>query len=437
VNKRASLTVKAVPTGNYPDVLGAITAGEHLNIDVLQVAIAARPSTVGAGKALDALVVLQNASNIDVDAVIRLSVPESDLAGNKGRFTTTLTKPIRIGLRPAEVGVANLPLLCSQQTMPGDNYQIQLELQVEQKQRGPARVRDLNGGTVLHLEDLPEERQQGIAALRGLRYSTSTIGRVSGNRATITAPFEVLPPVIAELRQDLKPGYSTLWTIADYPDEGMIVDKVKDLTAAILPSLTRNNIFIPTLKTTQEHFEAAGFRLWAGEGIAIAKLLTLVLEMGVLPADKGATLPIYPRWYIKLCRLLIQNPQSAAHLESLIAENLYSELIHDAVTLGFSMLTTVTKQEFGSAEEMTDYAKQLVASLSGRGEAIDFTHAYLPLVLAGIIANGRVSMPQEQIRDTASLMATARDNRAGMIDDSNKFLFDMADDLITRALEHF
>src|SRR5260221_11398255 len=195
VNKRATSTVKAVPTGNYPDVLGAITGGVRLNIDVVQVAVAARPAAVGAGRPLDALVLLQNTSNIDVDTVIRLAVPETDLTGHKSRFSTTLSKPIRIGLRPAEVGVANLPLICSQQTTPGDGYQLQIELQTEQKQRGSIRIRDLNGGGPLHIEDLPEERQQGITGLQGLNYSVNTVGRVSVTRATISAPFEVLPAV--------------------------------------------------------------------------------------------------------------------------------------------------------------------------------------------------------------------------------------------------
>jgi hypothetical protein len=437
VNKRASLTTKAIPTGNYPDVLGAITNGKHLNVDVVQAALATRPSAVVAGKQFDALIILQNASNVDVDAVIRLSVPEVDRGGHKGRFSSTLTKPIRIGLRPAEVGVANLPLMCNQLTTPANDYQVHVELQIEQKQRGGLRIRDLTGGVPLDVSDLPEERQQSVTDLLALQFSTHVAGKMSGNKATLAAPFEVLPPQIVGLPQDIKPGYVTLWTIADYPDDGIIADKVKDLTAVILPQLNRANVFFPLLKETQSRFEAAQFKLWAGEGIAVAKLLTLVLETGLPKLDKGESQTVFPRWYMKLCRMLIQNPQSAANLELVATQGFYAELVYDAAMLGFTMITTVTRESFGTPDEMAGYAKQLVASLGRRGEPLDFTHAYLPLVLAGIIANARVSMPQEQIRDTASLMATGRDNRVNLMDDSNKFLFDMADDLITRALEHF
>src|SRR5260221_13190091 len=97
--KRSTSTVKAV---NYPDILGTITDGRRLNLDVLQVAVAVRPLAVNAGQPFEAIVLLQNAADTNVDAVLRLAVPDVDLAGQKGRFSTKLVKPIRVGLRPGE-----------------------------------------------------------------------------------------------------------------------------------------------------------------------------------------------------------------------------------------------------------------------------------------------------------------------------------------------
>jgi hypothetical protein len=437
VNKRASVTTKTVKTVNYPDVLGAITGGQRLNLDVLQVAVSVRPPSVNAGTPFDAIVLLQNMASIDVDALIRLLVPEMDLAGHRGRFSTKLTRPIRIGLRPGEVGCANLPLLATHQTAPGGSYQLQVEIQAEQKQRGAVHVRDPKGGMPLSLEELSEARQQDIRAMQGLRYSVTTVGRTSGNKATLAAPFEILPPTISGLPQDLKPAYITLWSIADYPDEAMLIEKVEPITSVLLPRLVHSNVFFPLLKATQPRFEAAQFRLWAGECVAIAKLLTLVLEMGIPQAGPGEPPPVYPRWFVKLCRLLVQNPHAGSQIDHLVSESLYPELVYDAVMLGFTMLKTVTSGQFGSNEELIVYANQIVSALSGKGEALDFTHVYMPLVLAGLVSNTRITMPTEQTRDTVSLLATAVERRASVKDSSNKFVFDMADDLIERALEHF
>ncbi len=437
MNKRLSQSTKASKPVNYPDVLGAITNDLRFNLDALQVAVATRPPAIHAGSAFDAIVLLQNMVDADVDAVIRLLVPEMDLAGHRGRFNTRLVKPIRIGLRAGEVGCANLPITTTHQAAPGNAYKLQLEIQVEQKQRGGTRVRDAKGGAPLAFEELSEQRQQDIKAMRGLNYSAAPVGKAAGNKVILLATFEVLPPGVSALLQDLKPAYITLWGASDYADEAVLAEKIQPLTSVLLPKLNRSTVFFPLLKATQSHFESAQFRLWAGEAVAIAKLLTLVLETGVPKAGEGNAQPVYPRWFAKLCRLLTQSPQAASHIDELVGEQLYPDLAYDAAILGFTMLSTVTKEAFGSNDEMATYATQLAASLSGKSEPLDLTHVYLPLVLAGVIVNTRVTMPQEQTRDTTSLIASAREKRANEEDSSNKFVFTMADDLIQRALEHF
>jgi len=197
--------MKVVKPVNYPNVLGAITDGKLLNLDLLQIAVGTRPVSVHAGAQFDALVILQNASSIDMDAVIRLLVPEMDLAGHSGRISTKLVRPVRIGLRPGEVGCANMPVLTTVQTTPGSGYKLQLEIHVEQKQRGAVRIRDEQGGPALDFAPLSEERQRDIRTMQGLNYATATVGKVASDKATLLATFEVLPSAISILPHDLKP----------------------------------------------------------------------------------------------------------------------------------------------------------------------------------------------------------------------------------------
>ena len=90
-------------TPNYPDVLGAITGGPRLNIDVVQVALAIRPAQIPAGQTGELILLAQNASDQDIDVLIQVELPERDQAKQKNVFTAAKTK-LRIGLRPAEAG---------------------------------------------------------------------------------------------------------------------------------------------------------------------------------------------------------------------------------------------------------------------------------------------------------------------------------------------
>ncbi len=436
MNKRSTSTQRAAKPFNFPDVLGAITEGQRLNMEAVQVAVTTRPPLIPAGTTFDSILLVQNTADSDVDVSIRLIIPEMDLAGYRGRLTTKLDKPFRVALKSGEVGYATIPITVNQQTAPGNAYTLQVEVQAEPKQKGAARVRDLLGGAPLNLLDLSEERQQDVKSLQGLLYSVATVGRIAGNKATLIAQFEITGPsgTGGSLPNELGPAYIALWTTSDFYDEPALVEQARPLTADLLPQLNRSTLFFPLLRATQPRFEGSQFRLWAGEAVMIAKLLILVLEKGVPPATADTT-PTYPRWFIRLCRLLLKEPQFASDPVQLVTERLYADLIYDAAMLGFSILTNTTHEQFGSDEEVSSYATQIVASLNGKGELLDLTHAYLPLVLGGLIANSRITMPQENPRETALLLAKAREKRFVEQDHSNEFVFDMLDGLITNALQ--
>lgn len=441
MSKQASAPVKMM---NYPDVLGAITGGQRYTLGVLQMAVATRPGAVNAGKPLDAIVLLQNTVGIEIDAVVRLIIPEKDREGKPKRFATRLVRPIRIGLRPGEVGYANLPFQVTHQAAPGEGYVVEVEVQVEQKGRGQAtRVRDANGGMHFAFTDVEEERGPVFESIQGLNYSVETSGAVRsglmGSKATLRAPFTVLPAAIASLPTELRPSYVSLWTDADYKDENWLTSKAKPYTDRLKPQLKRQQVFFPLLQATQHYFEDAGFRLWAGEAVMIAKLLTLVLEMGAPITIGGQEHPIQPRWFLKLCQTLIRQPALASveHIGRLVSETIYPELIHDAAELGFTMLGTVTSEQFGSPDKLDVYIESLVDAVRMPGTSLGFSRVYLPLVLAGLVANTRISMPQEKVTDTLQLLVSALEKRAAEKDDQNKFIFDMAEDLIQRATEHF
>lgn len=420
---------------NYPDVLGFLTHGQRLIIDPLHVAVAARPGSVSAGKSFEAIVVLQNALGVELDAVLRLVVPDKDRDGKAGRFSSPVKAAVRIGLRPGEVGYATMPILVTHQTAPAD-YAAQVEVTVESQGRAGARVRGADGGAYFNLNELESERHPIYEAVMGLNFVTDAQNRAA-TKAMMGIPFTVRPAAIAGLPEEFRAGYTTLWTDADFSDAEVLSQQAKKYTDALLPKLNRQAVFFPLMRKTAEQFEASGYRLWAGEAVLIAKLLTLMVEMGAPITVAGQVQPIYPRWFGKLCRLLLRRPSivTPEQVAPYLADQFYADLLHDAAVFGFTMLGTVTNEDFGTADEMASYAQRLQNAVMAATVPLDLGRVWLPLVLGGLVASQRIAMPHEVARETVELFVRARERRARERAEHNAFLFQMADDLIERALE--
>jgi hypothetical protein len=98
------------------------------------------------------------------------------------------------------------------------------------------------------------------------------------------------------------------------------------------------------------------------------------------------------------------------------------------------MVSTVTNENFGSVEETSRYAENMVEALS-QHRPLDLARAYLPLVMGGLIATARVTMPREQIRETVFMLSKAVEKRRPEKNQDNAFIFDLMDKLVERALD--
>jgi hypothetical protein len=416
---------------NYPDLLGGITAGPRLNLDVIQCAVAVRPPQIPAGQFLEIVLLLQNASDIDVDVVVTTELPEQDQNKAKGRFTPKSPR-LRVGLRPAEVGYMILPVGTSPLTQPAPDYLAGLNLAIKHVGKKPQRVRALNGGGPFVLQELPKEAQQPMQALQTLRF----VADPGKKKNHVQTTFAVLPPALASLKalKELKAEWISLWTMRDYLDQYTIAQRVWDVSQAVVGQLKRDAVFLPLLKTTQERFQACEYALLPPEAIFVTKLLTLMLEMGVNSPTPADPRPAWPRWFVRLCRLLFHEPGLATQTGPLVSRQLYIDLVHDAVLHGFTMVSTVTDEKFGTAEESARYADDLVDALANQ-KPLDVAHAYLPLVMGGLIANARVTMPREQVRETVFILSKALQKRRPEKTQDNAFVFDLTVKLIERALD--
>jgi hypothetical protein len=292
------------------------------------------------------------------------------------------------------------------------------------------RVRTTGGPFVL--DELPEAARIHVQALRGLHF----LADPAKKKNYVQVEFQVSPPALTTLRafKEQKAEWISLWTLRDYMDDYTIAQKVWGPAQELLKQFRRETVFMPLLKVTQEHFQACQYPLLPPEAICITKMLTLLLETGVTPPSPAAPRPAWPRWFNRLCRLLFHEPAIANQVEPLVTRLLYNDLLYDTVIYGFSTVATVTNEDFGSSDETTHYAEGIVESLS-QHKPLDLARAYLPLVMGGLIATGRVTMPREQVRETVFMLSKAVERRRPEKNQDNTFIFDLMDKLIERALD--
>jgi hypothetical protein len=419
---------------NYPDLLGLITNGKRLNIDVIQCAISTRPPKISAGQSFEVLLLIQNATDAALDITVNIKLPDRDAANQKDRFVSKRSR-LLVGLHAAEVGYMHLPVACAPNTKPAHGYEIALEVKVDRhdKSQKPGRVRLPDGGGSMTLTALSADARSSIEQLHGLIWDVE-----GGKRNTIVGTFDVGPPGLASLTSP-EVGWSTLWTMADHLDDRALEARVRPHLEVIMPTLTdKQAMAMPLLQATNHWFNEAGYALQPVEAVYIAKIMTLVLtELSIPKPTKLNPNPEFPQWYRTLLHLLWQESGFRDYAVALVKDNLYPDLIADSIIYGFRMLSTVLADEdFGTDEEVREYAAEISHYLRDQMR-FDYHHVYLPLILAGVIANARVVFERENVRDTLNAISQAHDSRRAEQNSDNAFIGEILHKLIDRALDHF
>jgi len=480
VNRSIIPKLKAV---NYPDVIGALSGGKRYITEHVHLLAAVLPGVISAGRPFEGILVAQNMQDADVDVLVRVITPEKDLVGTRGQISTRQDRPLRIGLHAGEVGFVRIPCICTVQTAVGEGYQLQIEVTVEPPIKTSQRVRSAQGGSPFHDDTIPNDRKIRFRDLKPLTFSDNAapkpvgglLGALSSkdNKVTLLAPFEVTKASINALPLPQKPEYFPLWLEADYDPNAEPINVARTLGDEIpprtpsassadvaaskkfidpaisaqagtqpistsnrvsklmtstlhitpnMPTLDRSTVFFPLLKYLQECYERAEFKLWAGEAVMAAKLFTYILEQGTTPTPF--------RWKFKLREVLSAAGTEKISVEQLIIYELFTDLVKDAATFGFQLLSQATSENFGTPDEINDYTDRLAAALRGFGAPLDMVHAYLPLIAGGLALNEQVVMPKENPKDTLGVFRKALAQRASVKDETNTFIFETVETLL-------
>ena len=435
-------------TPNFPDILGDITGGERVNIGLVQVALSMRPRVLRAGKPFETLLLVQNASDVAVDFVARVRLPERDANRKKGRFVTKVDRLV-VGLEPAQVGYIILPVSTLPDTAISADYSITMDVQMKPAgENKPRRIRVTDGGGEVEHEHLAD----GVAGvMEELSRLNWTAKKVSGLRSTgLELKFGLMSGTVGKI-SNLKPGWESLWTMADLVDDSLLWAKFrKQVEEHVIPHLAAENIYPIALETTTSHFGQAGFRLSKWEGIVVAKMLTLILMFAapskimeliaghynlkpLLAEDADLDQVKLPHWTRRFLTLVNREPRAFQQPIKAIFHFCYEALLHDAIINAFERVESALEESLGDPEEHKVYIEQLLSDY--REQQLSFSSVYLPLVLGGITATDMVVLEGDNMEDAVhDLQSMVNARRFDLLDDDTEGLFEMTNRLMEKVL---
>lgn len=443
---------------NYPDVLGYVTNVERYNVGFVQVVLAARPPAVPAGRPLEIIFLLQNTADTHVDVSIDLQLPPKDGAGQKGTFTTSKDKLV-VGLEPAEVGYATLPIISRPGTAPASDYMVVVDIAEKPVDKRARRIRDPLGQGRFNLARIPKKSRQRLEGLKKLAFSAETRGGFMKSTC-LQLSFGIVKGKAGKA-VPTKHGWVSLWTLDHQSDSEPLIDKFGEmLRLRIFPGLKRQHLYPPLYAKTVEVFEAGGYPLTEVEASAATRLITLILEFansGDLVSQGGqAAGPFYvqpilttkrlpgedherplPKWTISFLQAMAKDDRFTKVPPSRTVPAIaYDNLLYDAMIYAFHIIERESGEELGTPEEMAAYANHILQKLA-KQEPVSFADVYLPLVLGGIIITDLMLLKDERLTDVMRTMVHMVEDRRDEEGDDNAFIFDLAQRLLEQKLRQY
>jgi len=438
-------------TINYPDVLGYITNDIRANVGLVQLATTIRPPVIRAGRAFEMLMLIQNASDVPLDVTVTLKLPQKDAKGKKGRIVTKAQRLV-ISLDIAGVGLVTLPVSTTPDTAVFNGYKIGMEVKVEPtSKKKPRRIRLAEGGEQIDFEQMDEERQTLFEELKKLRWSAEQRGN------SLEATFMVMSGQVGQFA-DLKPSWTSLWTLADHVDDRLLFQRSSELfSEKILPTMTRRHIYPVVKKYVQEHFNKLSIKPIPNELELITRLLSLVLEYANMSErtpnyfmgedlnirrylendylDNPAN-PVYlPYWASKLVHVINAQAYAADYPVRAICHFAFNELMHDAMLLAFNQIEERLGIDIGSMDERNNYALHVLDSIEN--DVLDFNLFYMPLVLGGVILGDRVLVKDEKPNVLLPVMRKMVDERYSLRNEDNEQTFEMTNTLVEQMANKY
>lgn len=407
----------------YPDVLGSITGGARIHMGDLQCAVGVFPRQVYVNQPAETVIVLQNMVDKELQVKVAVRLPTVDRKDNPAVFEAAKSQ-VTQNLKPGEVGVLRMPFVARLPTKPGKGFPVRVAVRFRTPSQA-STIRPPSGGAPPSVLSISPFKLQ---VLRDVTFKAHTW---NDSAEIITAYFELAPKRLPRAPELPQPTYETLWSREVMPKEIDLAMAHLDEARHIADGKAHGSSYNAFLKVVEERFAERDWPLHPGEAIAIAKMMAYTVDDGpILEPDVEVE---ESRWFLALCQVLASNPEIVKmNRHALIANYLFSEVLYEAILLGFRVLETKVTENLGSREERIEFANKVLAWLGGRGQG-DLTYVYLPLVLGGLSVSRIVRAGiRESPWDIVDGLEEAVHGRIRLADDASIVIFGMLRTLLNR-----
>lgn len=379
---------------NYPDVLGTITGGVRLELGSLQCAVGVYPDGVALGQPFELLVVVQSTIDQPQDVTLTIRLPRKDASGNRLSFFVP-RKEVKVEIGPGEVGVVQIPVVAQPPTPAVPGYPVMVKVATRVHHEGKA-IRAPGAGRPPSTLSVSPFR---LEVLRDVPFTAEA------DKDQLRCRFNVIPGQVKVGLLNPVTKYESLWTARDFQLEQGKIEERYALAERAAYEFTRGNIFLDIEEATRERFAKAGLPLHPGESLFITKIITYIFD-DAYQYERDFELDD-ARWFQWFCSMLVRDEALAEQEKGLLAAGeLYYGGLYDAVRIGLTMVESATGQRYGPDEEHRRYADKVVQAVQGNAP-IDLSHAYLPLVMAGVLLNMQVDLRGENLWDSLDLLEEA------------------------------
>lgn len=441
-------------THNFPDVLGYITGDKRLNVNVVQLAAALQPRVARAGRPFEMYVLIQNASDVDLEVTATLRLPDRDMKRQKGRFVTHAGR-LRIGLSAAAVGCVILPVSTLPDTAVGAGYKIGMDISVKPKQRRkPARIRSTEGGGDFDPTLLSDDIQEILEDLKKLNWLVDT---PTLRNSSIEASLSVMSGKVGKFA-DLNPSWTDLWTLRDHQDSRLIFQQLAPIIKEkVMPRFTRPRAFPVLQEATKTYLKQGGYKLTELELDMVTRLIfsllyfaaadprrmeisqnpeyniSRYLQEGYLD-DLDAVVRL-PEWFSAFLRMLAKDERLANHPIKAMTHFMYEDLLRDAMMLALDRIEKQTDVEMGTNEERQQYAEFVQEHIEGG--KLNFSLLYVPLVAGGISVCDDIRAKNEDTQELVRNLRSMLDDRHSEVNEDNQPTYDITNKLIERLAQKY
>lgn len=405
----------------YPDVLGAITGGQRVNMEDLECALGVFPRRAYINQPFEVLIVLQSMIDVPAQVKIGVRVPTKDRDGNVA-IIEVAKSTVNVTLEAGEVGVLRLPIVVRPPTKPSKDFPIRIAIRYRASEDRHA-VRPPGGGVPPSVLAVSQYKLQVLQEVEYISHKWNESTEI------MTVYFDLVPKNMPNTPQNLKPRYETLWTHHAMKEETKLARTYYKEALQIAQSASDGSAYVWMLDAVEERFAKRDMPLHPGEAKAIAKIMSYTVD-GALTREPDLRVE-ETRWFKGLCTVLARNPDLLyENRNELISKHVFEGVMYEATLLAFRILKSRVKENLGTRDEQFAYADRLLTWFAGHGDA-DLSYVYLPLVLCGVVVSRWVRTTiAESPWDIIDELIEAYHGRARLITGATDTVFDMLDEIL-------